>query len=406
MIKAETIRQDFPIFENYKNEYSRDLIYLDSASSSLTPEPVLKAMDDYYRYFRSNTERSSFVLSQKASRYVASARQAVADFIETENEETIIFTSGATDAANRIVDMLMASLPEKSKILTSDLEHHSVFVSLEEKVKNSSHELVYFKLDAGGDIDYDNLEKTILEQKPGVIFVQLASNITGQVNDLARIKSIADTNSAIVVCDASQAVGHIKVSVKELNVDALFFSAHKMCGPTGVGALYIAPQLKKLSPSVFGVNAVEKVSRTEISFQENIKAFEPGTGNIAGVIGLGAAIAYLEEIGLENISEHSKYLNKYCCEKLQAIEGLTCFSASGGLGIVSFCHDKIHAHDLEFLLAEKGIALRSGFHCAESFARHLSDKPLVRISLYLYNTKSDIDNCLEAFSDIFKKFGV
>lgn len=406
MINKDQIRNNFSIYKNYKHERGLPLVYLDSASTSLTPDSVVEAMSEYYTHYRSNTERSSFSLSLRAEAEVDLAREKVAKFIDAESKENIIFTSGATDAANKIVDMLIDNPQQGLTFLTSVVEHHSVYVTLEQKAKKSGVRLLYTEIKEDGSLDYDALERNVVDEKVNVIFTQLASNVTGQVNDLARIKQIANRVGSLVVCDASQAIGHMPVSVETLGVDALFFSAHKMCGPTGVGVLYVKKELlQKLIPTTYGGGSVQKVSKETITFQEGTKKFEPGTANISGIIGLGSAISFIEKLGLDQTFLFIDNLLDYTVKELQKINNISIYSAKENIGIVSFSIGDIHAHDVEYLLAEAGIATRAGYHCAENFTRHISKVPLTRISLHIYNTKEDIDTLVLEIINIIKKFG-
>ena len=386
------VRDNFSIYKNYLKDTGHPLVYLDSASTSLTPDCVVEAMSQYYTHYRSNIERSSFGLSIKAGSQVNKVRRQVADFISAPDDTSVLFTSGATDAANRVIDMLIKKVGDGESFLTSVLEHHSVYVTLEEKCKKTNTPLIYSPVLSDGTLDYEAIEINIKKNNVKVIFTQLASNVTGQVNKLVKIREIAEKHDCIVVCDGSQAVGHISVSVVDLGVDVLFFSGHKMFGPTGVGVLYVKNDLlNKLTPSVFGGGAVVKVRGSEIIYQEGIKGFEPGTANIAGIIGLGRAVSFIDEISLQEISVKVDDLLEYTLEQFSKITNISVYSTKENVGIVSFSIQGIHAHDIEYLLGEAGMAVRAGYHCAESFTRHISEVPLTRVSLHVYNSKEDID---------------
>ncbi|MEN9852201.1 MAG: hypothetical protein RI996_144 [Candidatus Parcubacteria bacterium] len=390
--RLENIREDFVIYTKYIQKTGMDLVYLDSASSSLTPNLVVEKMNEYYTEYRSNIERSNFGLSQRAKTECDRARVQIARLIGATPEE-IIYTSGATDAANKIVDMICNTGSGKTlRILTSILEHHSILVTLLEKKQQLQYELDFFDIDSGGDIVLEQFKKKIEEYKPDYVCMQYASNVTGAIYDINTYADIAHTQGAKLICDGSQAVGHVSVDVKSSNIDVLFFSGHKMLGPTGIGVLYIEQRmLETLKPTVFGGNAVVSVSKGGVIFQEGVKRFEPGTQHISGIIGLGAAAEYILDIGIEQIVKHTQTIHTYAMSQLSSISRISLVSAPNNCGIISFYFQHIHTHDVEALLSERGIAVRSGYHCAERLVTEVIGKPLTRISIYVYTTQRDID---------------
>lgn len=402
-------KQDFSIFKNFKDKYGKELIYLDSAASSLTPDAVVEKISEYYTEYRSNIDRSEFVLGQLASSEYENSRKVVASFIGAEDSE-IIFTSGATDSYNKLLRMLIPyiDLSKGDTVLVSESEHHAVLVATRELLEPIGVKIIYITKDAGGRISTGEFEK-LLEQRPKLVTVGHANNITGTVEDLGSLFRLARGAGAFCISDASQTAGHMDIDVEKLHVDALFFSAHKMCGPTGTGVLYIKESvMDKLSPAVYGGGIVSSVSESEINFRTDVKRFEAGTQNISGVIGLGKAVEYMESIGIGNINKHTLELHSYAFNKLQELSFIKIAGSaevtSVNSGIISFSVDGVHSHDVAHMLGESGVAVRSGYHCSEIYSRKLSEVPLLRISFYLYNTKSDIDFLVLGLSRIYKIF--
>jgi cysteine desulfurase / selenocysteine lyase len=410
MIDSEQIQADFTIYAKYQADTGKSLVYLDSASTSLTPDSVVSVMHEYYSTYRANIERSSFSLAVRAESAYEAARIGIANFIQADTSE-IIFTSGATDAANKLVRMLVQEYKNNStssgtlRVLTSVREHHAVLVTVLSEIGRGEIELKYIESDDSPELTVELFQKAVTDFRPHYVFLQHANNVTGEILDMQKFAEVSHSAGAKLFCDGSQAVGHIEVNVKKLGVDAYFFSGHKMLGPTGVGVLYIEPTLlSKLSPVTFGGNAVSRVRQDGFELRPGIKQFEPGTQNIAGVIGLGAAVEYIQTIGIGSIVEHTQDMLVYAKRELSQIPEVHLYAASHNVGIVSFYIDNIHTHDIESMLSDAGIAVRSGYHCAEVFVRHISAKPLTRISLHIYNTQSDIDALIQTLQTIVAKF--
>lgn len=392
MFDIKKIKKDFPIF---KASEEVALHYLDSAASSQTPECVISAMDDYYRNFRSNVHRGAYALSEKASGSYEDARENIAKFIGADSKE-IIFTAGATAGANMLFYSLEQSLglKEGDEIVTSITEHHAMLLPLQELAKRQKLNLKYINVDENYRLDYKSAE-SLIGEKTKIVGITLASNVTGAINDIRRIVDIAHKVGALVVVDATAFIGHAPFSVKDLNCDALFFSGHKMCGPTGIGVLYIKGELAdKLNPSFFGGGIVTDVDLEKAEFVSAPEKFEAGTPNIAGVIGMSQAVKYLTEIQLENVKTHTEELTSYAIEKLKEIDGVKIFAeqdAKRNVGIVSFTVHGAHPHDVIEFLSRDNVAVRGGHHCALPFIKALGVSATVRASIYLYNTKEDID---------------
>ncbi len=411
-IKSEitpAIKSDFKIFENYKLENGTDFTYLDSAATSLTPTYVVEKMNEYYYNYKSNIDRGLYKTAERATAEYENARVKVAQFIGAENDE-VIFTSGVTDSSNKIVIMIESHLmpykdmyKTKNEILVSDHAHHSDLVPLQEYAKRNGLTVVL----AG-----ENLVELITE-KTLIVSCMYASNVTGEVFDIKSIATRAKEFKAFVLCDLTAAVGHVDLNVKSLDIDAGYFGAHKMCGPTGVGVLYVKRELLRgMNPSTYGGGMVWEVSDTTSTYRSDVKKFEAGTPNIGGVIGTGAAVDYINTVGLENIKTHVQDVTAYAILKLVklgkegSVKVFTKHEVQKNIGIISFEYVGVHAHDVAQVLADNHVAVRSGHHCAAPLMRKLCAVAVVRVSFYMYSSTQDVDNLILAIKkvrDTFKK---
>jgi cysteine desulfurase/selenocysteine lyase len=397
----ESIRKDFPILKK------DSLVYLDSAATSLTPEPVLEAMNEYYRTYRANIHRGLYKEAERASKEYEEAREAVERFIGAGSYE-IIFTAGATDSSNKLFYSLEQSglLKEGDEIVTTVMDHHAVLLPLQALVKRKKLILHYIPLETTTTLDYCQAEK-LITNKTKIVALTLASNVLGTINDVARVARRAHDVGALVVVDATAGVGHIPVDVQLLGADFLFFSGHKMCGPTGVGVLYgKKSELAKIEPCFLGGGIVEEVTQTNFVLTEGVMRFEAGTPNIAGVIGLTVAVEYVERLGLGIIQRHCQKLVTYAQEKMSEIEGVTVFSAKPDInvGIVSFVLDTVHPHDVAEIAGKHGVGLRAGHHCALPLHTELKVPATTRASIYMYSTKEDIDALVSGIVEAKKIF--
>jgi len=397
------IKKDFSLFKT-----NTDLVYLDSAASSQTPDVVLDAMNEYYKNYRANIHRGLYDLSETASKKYEEARGIVADFLGAASDE-IIFTDGATTAINMLVYSLEQSLSweEGDEIVTSIAEHHSTLIPLQEFAKRKKLTLKHIPTTDTYDLDYEKASELITD-KTKLAAIGHASNVLGTVHDIKKISDMAHGVGALVVVDAAKTVGHIEVDIKKLDCDFLYFSGHKMCGPTGIGVLYGKKNvLSTLQPSFFGGGIVEDVDTHKATFRDAPICFEPGTRNIAGAIGLAAAIKYVENTGLRNIHEHIQETLSYAYEKLGSLSGVTIFSQRDiekNAGIISFIVDRVHPHDIGEILNRDNIAVRAGHHCAQPLMRALGVASVVRVSFYIYNGKEDIDRLVGAIKKAQKIF--
>ena len=393
MIDIKKIRKDFPQLD--KPGYH----YLDAAASSLTPRQVLDAVSDYYHNYRANVHRALFKEAVGATEKYEEARKKVAKFINANSLEEIIFTSGATESSNILVRSLEESnVLGAGNIVTTEMEHHGALVPLQQMAKRAKRELKYIPL-VGFGLDYNAAERLVTD-KTALVSVILASNVTGTVNDVRRIADIARKNGAVVIVDATAAVGHIPVDVSALGADALYFSGHKTMAPTGVGVLWVKHALlEKLEPSSFGGHMISSVSKDSAEWAPFPERFEAGTKNIGGVIGLGAAIDYLEGLGVANIHVHVRALTKYAIEKLEGIPGVRVLAehdVEKNTGVVSFVCDFAHPHDIAEVLSRDNVAVRPGHHCAQPLHSALGVNATTRASFHIYNTKEDVDALVAA----------
>lgn len=395
MIDVKKIKEDFPIFENYKKDTGHELVYLDNAASSQTPRQTVEAMDDYYFKHRSNIHRGGYKLGEDATNSYENARVNIARFIGADSSE-VIFTGGATVSSNMLVYALEATIDWKKgdSITTTIAEHHSNLVPLQELARRKKVGLKYFNITDDFRLDLSNLDK-IIDKKTKIVSLALVSNVLGTVHEVSSIINRARSVGAYVILDATKAVGHIPVDVKQLDCDFLFFSGHKMCGPTGIGILYGKKEiLEKMNPSFFGGGIVEHVTMEEAMYAHSPSRFEPGTPNIAGAIGLSRAVDYLEAIGIKNIEKHSQDLVDYAIRKLCLVPGvkLVCeLEPKRNVGIISVIVEGIHPHDLSEVLDRDHVAVRGGHHCAMPLMGAIGTVAVSRASFYFYNTESDVD---------------
>jgi len=378
--------KDFPILKN--------VIYLDNGATSLTPECVIEAMNKYYREFNANIHRSIHKLGEKATEEYENARIKIANFINARPNE-IIFTRGTTESLNLLAYSLLNDIKGRNEIVLSEMEHHSNLVPWQQLAKEKGLKLRYIK---------HNLNE-VINDKTLVVSVTHVSNVIGVRNDIKKIADIAHSKGALVIVDAAQSIPHMKIDVKELGIDFLAFSGHKMLGPTGVGVLYgRAGLLDKMKPFLFGGEMISRVSFNESEWNDIPFKFEAGTPNIAGVIGLGKAVEYLNDIGMDNIESHCKELVKYCYEKLKEIQDIEIYSSKNS-SLISFNIKNIHSHDVAAILDKHNIAVRAGHMCAMPLVHDiLKQSAIVRASFYFYNTKDDADELIEGIKKVKEVF--
>ncbi|PAD23759.1 cysteine desulfurase [Niallia circulans] len=407
---SKHIRSYFPILNQEVNGHP--LVYLDSAATSQKPVQVIETIENYYREYNSNVHRGVHTLGTRATDAYEGAREKVRKFISASSIEEIIFTRGTTTALNTVAQSYaMENVKEGDEIVITPMEHHSNIIPWQQVAKKTGATLKYLPLQADGTIALADVENTITPATK-VVSITYVSNVLGVINPIKEIAAIAHKNGAVLVVDAAQGAPHVKIDVQDLDCDFLGFSGHKMCGPTGIGVLYGKKHLlENMEPIEFGGEMIDFVGLYESNWKELPWKFEAGTPIIAGAIGLGAAIDFLEEIGLENITEHEHKLAAYAMEKLSSINGLTIYgpqNANNRAGVITFNIEDVHPHDVATVLDAEGIAVRAGHHCAQPLMKWLNVSATARASFYLYNSEEDVDKLVEGigktkeyFSDVF-----
>ncbi|AWX96163.1 cysteine desulfurase [Streptococcus suis] len=392
----ERIRKDFSILDQVVND--EPLVYLDNAATTQKPQQVLDVLADYYQKDNANVHRGVHTLSERATARYEAARQKVADFIQAKSSKEILFTRGTTTSLNWVAQFAKEILQPDQEVIISVQEHHSNIIPWQQACQQTGAKLRYVTL-KDGELDMDHL-RSLLSSKTKFVSLAHVSNVLGGVVPIGEIAELVHQVGAYLVVDGAQSVPHMAVNVQELDVDFYAFSGHKMLGPTGIGVLYGKEELLNLmSPVEFGGEMIDFVYEQSATWKELPWKFEAGTPNIAGAIGLGAAIDYLTEIGMDAIQAHEAELVDYVFPKLQAIPGLTIYGnqdLSKRTGVIAFNLDDLHPHDVATALDYEGVAVRAGHHCAQPLLRYLQVPATVRASFYIYNTKADCDKLVEA----------
>lgn len=410
MMDIERIRKDFPIL--HQNVNNHPLVYLDSAATSQKPLSVIETLNQYYREYNSNVHRGVHTLGTKATDAYEGAREKVKNFINAKSTKEVIFTRGTTTSINLVATSFGREIvKEGDEIVLTYMEHHSNLIPWQQVAKKTGATLKYFPLQEDGTLSLEEVRHTISE-KTKIVAITYVSNVLGTINPIKEIVEIAHSKGAVVVVDGAQSTPHLKVDVQDLDCDFYAFSGHKMCGPTGIGVLYGKEHLlEQMEPVEFGGEMIDFVELYDSTWKELPWKFEGGTPTIAGAIGLGAAIDYLESIGMNEIQNHEHQLAEYAIDKLSEIDGLTIYGPkeiSKRAGVVTFNIDGVHPHDVATVLDTEGIAVRAGHHCAQPLMKWLNVTATARASFYLYNTKEDVDRLAmglvkakEFFSDVF-----
>lgn len=404
-MNIHAIREQFPILHQEVNGHP--LVYLDSAASSQKPRSVIDAVKRYYELDNANVHRGVHTLGSRATDAYEGARAKVAAFLNAETPEQIIFTRGTTTALNLIASgYARAVCGEGDEIVITPMEHHSNLIPWQQAAKATGATLKYIPLQPDGTISLEDVEKTITPNTK-VVAMTYVSNVLGVVNPIKAIAEIAHRNGAVMVVDGAQSTPHKRIDVQELDVDFYAFSGHKMCGPTGIGALYGKKALLNgMEPIEYGGEMIDFVELYESTWKEIPYRFEGGTPMIAGAVGLGAAIDFLESIGMDEIERHERQLAAYAYDKLDSIEGITIYGPQKDrVGLVTFNLDDVHPHDVATVLDSKGIAIRAGHHCCQPLMRWLNVSATARASFYLYNTEEDIDRLSDALIQTKEFFG-
>lgn len=399
MLDPYKIRNDFPMYRNKIKMQGKDLVWLDNASTTFKPDCVLEAVSRYYTKETSNSHRGDYDLCFNMDMEVLNARRAVAKFINSKDTE-VVFTSGTTASINLVAfGYGVKYLTKNDKILLTQAEHASNVLPWYKVSEMTDCQVDFIPLDKDGRLTPENLEKALT---PNVKLVCVAhvTNVLGYIAPIKELAAIAHKHGALIVVDGAQSVPHIKMDVKDSDIDFLSFSGHKMCGPTGIGVLYGKfDLLSKMEPFMTGGGMNAKFDMCgDVNYLEPPLRFEAGTQNLEGIIGLHAAIDYLTSIGLDNIEKHEEELKKYCVEKLKATGKCTIYNEKSEGGIVTFNVNNVFAQDAATYLNSRGIACRSGQHCAKILIDFLGTIATIRASFYLYTTKEDIDTLVDAVS--------
>ncbi|MCV9948917.1 cysteine desulfurase [Paenibacillus sp. BT-177] len=399
------IREQFPILHQEINGHP--LVYLDNAATSQKPLAVIEAIKHYYEFDNSNVHRGVHTLGSRATDAYEGAREKVARFLNAKRSQEIIFTRGTTTALNLVASSYgRANCKEGDEIVITQMEHHSNLIPWQQVAKATGATLKYIPLQEDGSVDLADVEKTVTENTK-ILAIAHVSNVLGVVNPVKEIAAIAHRKGAVIVVDGAQSTPHMKVDVQDIDADFYAFSGHKMCAPTGIGALYGKKALlENMEPIEFGGEMIDDVGLYESTWKELPWKFEGGTPIIAGAVGLGAAIDFLESIGLDAIAQHESRLSNYALKRLREVEGLTIYGpAERHVGLVTFNLDDVHPHDVATVLDSKGVAIRAGHHCCQPLMRWLKASATARASFYLYNTEEDIDALVSALIQTKEYFG-
>ncbi|MEM6284930.1 MAG: cysteine desulfurase [Chloroflexota bacterium] len=401
----KALRKDFPTLEQSVNGVP--LVYLDNAATSQKPLHVIETLDEYYRDYNANIHRGIHTLSEKATAAYEDARVKVAKFINAPETAEVIFTRNTTEAINLVAQAWARKfLKPGDVVLYTEMEHHSNLVPWHMLAQQIGVELRYIPVTEAGTLDLSNLDE-MLDGVKLVSFMHV-SNVLGTVNPVKQITQAAHNVGAIVMIDGAQSAPNMPVDVQDLGVDFFAFSSHKVCGPTGIGVLWGKREiLEAMDPYMGGGDMIYEVFMDRSTYAEIPAKFEAGTPSIAQGIGLGAAVDYLSEIGMDKISAYEKELTDYGMEQLRQIDGLRIYGeADDRVGAISFTVEHVHPHDLSTILDQQGVAIRAGHHCAQPLMRRYDIAATARASLYFYNTREDIDALVTALRKAKEIFGV
>ena len=405
-------KKDFPIFER-KVRGGNSLIYLDSGATSQKPNSVIEAESNFYRTVNAAVHRGAHLLAEEASEAYESAREKIAAFIGAISNE-VIFTKSATESLNIIAYSFgnpdsRINIKSGDQIVVTEMEHHANLIPWQQLAKRTGAELRWLSVTADGRIDLTNLDQ-VITKKTKIVAITHQSNVLGSILPVETIVKASHAVGALVVLDACQSAPHFALDVNKLDIDFLAFSGHKTLGPTGIGVLWGKfDLLEKLEPSLFGGSMVDSVTMESATWAATPRKFEAGVPNMAQAVGLSAAIDYLNQIGMHNIAQHEQDLTSYLLKGIISISGVKVIGPvdmKDRGGVVSFTVDGVHPHDVGQVLDQYGIAVRTGHHCAWPLMRKLNLVGTTRASLYLYNSKSDVDSLLESIEKVKSYFKV
>ena len=404
-MNGENIKKDFPLLEN------RNIAYLDSGATTQKPIQVINAIEEFYKKNNANPHRGAYTLSIEATEVYESTRQKIAKFINAKHPEEIIFSKNATESLNLIAYSYgMDNLKKDDEVVISIMEHHSNLVPWQKATKATESKLNYMYINEEFELSDEEIEKKITDRTK-IVGISHVSNVLGTINNVKKIIKYAHKKGAVVIVDASQSIPHMKIDVQDLDADFLVFSGHKMLAPLGIGVLYGKREiLNKMTPFLMGGDMIEYVYEQETTYAPLPNKFEAGTQNVEGVIGLGTAIDYIQDIGYDKMQEIENDVLAYARQELSKLDFLTLYmtpNEKNHSSVISFNIKGVHPHDVASILDSEGVCVRSGNHCAQPLMRFLEIDSTCRASFYFYNTKEDVDRLVHALSkayDMFKKF--
>ena len=399
------IKKDFPLLEN------ENITYLDSGATTQKPIQVIKAVEEFYQKYNANPHRGAYSLSVEATEQYENTRTKIARFINAKHREEIIFSKNATESLNLIAYSYgLDNLKKDDEVVISIMEHHSNLVPWQKMTKQTGSKLNYIYINENYEITDEEIESKITD-KTKIVGITHVSNVLGTINNVKKIIKYAHKKGAVVIVDASQSIPHMKIDVQDLDADFLVFSGHKMLAPLGIGVLYGKREiLNKMTPFLMGGDMIEYVYEQETTFAPLPNKFEAGTQNVEGVIGLGAAIDYIENLGYNKIQEIEHEVISYARQELSKLDYLTLYTTpneENHSSVISFNINGVHPHDVASILDSEGVCVRSGNHCAQPLMRFLGIDSTCRASFYIYNTKDDVDKLVKALDkayNIFKNY--
>ena len=398
----DKIKKDFPILN------SNSIVYLDSGATTQKPQIVLDAVNEYYKKQNANPHRGAYSLSIEATRVYEEGREKIAQFINSPSFSQIIFTKNASEALNLIAYSYgLENLKKDDEVVLSIMEHHSNLVPWQFVTKRTNSKLKYMYINEEFELSDDEIYSKITDNTK-IVGITHVSNVTGTINNVKKIIEYAHKKGAIVVLDASQSIPHMKIDVQKLDADFVVFSGHKMLSPLGIGVLYGKKEiLENMNPFLMGGDMIEYVYEQETTFAPLPSKFEAGTQNVGGVVGLCAAIDYIEKIGYENIKKKEKEVVNYAINRLKELDYIKLYitpNEENHSAVISFNINGVHPHDVASILDANGVCVRSGNHCAQPLMRYLGIDSTCRASFYLYNTKEDVDILVNAIQKAYKMF--
>ena len=404
----KNIRDDFPILKRTVRE-NKTLVYLDNASTTQKPNQVIDAINDYYRNHNANIHRAVYALAEEATELYENTRDKVAKFINAKDRSEIIFVRGTTEAINLVAYAWgRDNVKEGDIIVTTEYEHHSNIVPWQLLTQEKGAKIEYIGMDDNGELILDDLDKHLATGKVKLVTFSLMSNVLGTISDAETIISKCKAAGVLTLVDGAQAVPHMIVDVEQLGCEFFAFSGHKMLGPTGIGILWVRKSiLETMSPFQGGGDMIREVHKYETTWNDLPYKFEAGTPNIADVVGFGAAIDYLSDIGMDTIRQHEVELTSYAMERFSRVKGLHVYGTndiSKRGGVISFNFADVHPHDVAQIIDGEGIAIRSGHHCAQVLMERLNVAATSRASFYIYNTKEEVDKLIDSLNKVARIF--